>query len=157
MDAKVKDVQRKQKRKSVLCPNSDIPCLYLPAELPCRPMSWLPDTLRARSMRTGYEKHTLSNAAIWYGLTTSCIRISNLNNKGHVQLCHLSCHFFLFATAMYCKKRKVKIYTCNCHFFTGPYSPTSNDLYIWINNDLLSKGYIQHSLDFPVPNINICI
>ncbi|KAI9534791.1 hypothetical protein NQZ68_010177 [Dissostichus eleginoides] len=24
-----------------------------------------PDTLRARSMRTGYEKHTLSNAAIW--------------------------------------------------------------------------------------------
>lgn len=57
-------------------------------------------------MRTGYEKHTLSIAAIWYGLTTSCIRISNLNNKGHVQLCHLS--IFLFATAMYCKKKKEK-------------------------------------------------
>ncbi|KAM7368647.1 hypothetical protein PAMP_012963 [Pampus punctatissimus] len=64
-------------------------------------------------MRTGYEKHTLSNAAIWYGLTTSCISISKLNNMGHVQLCHLSFHFNLFATVC---NVKLKIYTCNCHF-----------------------------------------
>uniref|UniRef100_A0A9J8D368 Heterogeneous nuclear ribonucleoprotein D n=1 Tax=Cyprinus carpio carpio TaxID=630221 RepID=A0A9J8D368_CYPCA len=30
---------------------------------------------QARSMRTGYERRTLSNAPIWYGLPTSCIRI----------------------------------------------------------------------------------
>lgn len=65
-------------------------------------------------MRTGYEKHTLSNAAIWYGLTTSCISISKLKQYGTRPA--LSSFFpFLISLQLFCNVKR-KLYTCNCHF-----------------------------------------
>ena len=100
----------KENRKgSMLSPNSDIPCLYLPAELPCRPRA--DSQIRSGPAQCGLGMRSIR--AIWYGLTKSCISISKLNSMGHVQLCHLSFHFNFFATVC---NVKLKIYTCNCHF-----------------------------------------
>ena len=49
-------------------PSGDLVCTRQ-RELPCRPCVALTSRFsQARSMRTGYEMLTLSNAAVWYGL-----------------------------------------------------------------------------------------
>lgn len=68
---------------------------------------------------------------------------------------------FLSILFLICLQQYLNIYTCNCHFLQALYSP-NNQLMIYkyeriTCNNLFFKGYVQHSLDFPVPIVNICI